>query len=216
MGEPMPAAPEGGDPSEEKRGFFSNPVVRIIGIIAAVVILLGLVGIVFFIVTGVMFVDDVMDEMAEQMESVTATQTAGAESSSDASGTAPDPVDLDSFFTFRDIFEPLVIEPVESASSGATGTAAGTTTNTDTTAASSTEGKLTADVSSGTLYLEAIVIENGVPTAVLLWNGDEYRLTEGDSIPSTPWQVVQINDSSVVMLYGDQQVILSVGQGTAR
>ena len=205
-GQPVDPALDGQaplSPEEEKKGLFSNPVVKIIGIVVGVLVVLGICGVVAMLLFSFFFVDeaqDALDEMA--VESTTATGTASAESTS-AVAVEPDPIDYNRIFTFRDIFNPLLEAPLVCETSE---TVEGTTT---------TEGKLTAEVSEGTLYLEAIVIENGEPTAVLLWNGEEYRLTEGEGIPGTPWLVLTIDDSSVTMLYGDQQVVLSVGQGTS-
>ena len=38
----------------------------------------------------------------------------------------------------------------------------------------------------------------------------------GDPIADTPWKVVSIGDTSVVMLYGDTQVTLTTGQGLSK
>ena len=51
---------------------------------------------------------------------------------------------------------------------------------------------------------------------MLSWNGQTYTLAEGESIPNTPWQVLEINSSTVVMLYGDARITLSVGVGISK
>ena len=193
------------DEVEKKRGFFSSPTGKIVGIIAAALIVLGILGVLAVSVYSFMFVNDAQKAIQAGMESAVSTGAATASGeATEAVPVEPDAVALNTIFTFRDIFDPLVKQPPESTETS------GSTENT------STEGKLSADVSEGTLYLQSIVTEDGVPKAVLLWNGDEYRLAEGESIPGTPWEVRTINDSSVVMLYGDQQVTLSVGQGTSK
>jgi hypothetical protein len=208
-GQPFDAVDESGaplPPEEEKKGLFSSPIAKILGIVAAILVVLVICGVIAMLVFTFFIAEeaqDVMDDAASQA----ATETAPAGGSSEATGVVPvepEPVSYSRIFTFRDIFDPYYSAPIICDT---TGTVEGTST---------TEGKLTADVSSGTLYLEAIVIENGEPTAVLLWEGTEYRLTEGQGIPGTPWLVLTINETSVVMLYGDQQVVLSIGQGTSR
>ena len=47
----------------------------------------------------------------------------------------------------------------------------------------------------------------------MVWDKTEYTLSEGESIPSSPWKVLEIRTDDVVMLFGDQQVVLSIGQG---
>lgn len=111
----------------------------------------------------------------------------------------------DEVFTFRDVFEPLLmpIKKPASAGTGGGGTPSGsTTTQVDTN-----------DYSAETLYLIDIVSEDGAMKAVLVWDQDEITLAEGESISGTPWKVLDVRESSVIMLYGDQQVPLTVGQG---
>jgi hypothetical protein len=73
-----------------------------------------------------------------------------------------------------------------------------------------------ADVPADTLYLDSVETVDGVPTANLIWNGTTYSLEEGESIPDTPWKVVSIEGDTVVMLYGDARVTLTVGQGLSK
>ncbi len=103
-------------------------------------------------------------------------------------------------FTFRDIFEPLA------------GAVAPDVTPTEDT----TDTVDTTEYAADTLYLIAIGTEGDVPYASLVWNSQTFTLNEGDSIPNTPWKVLDIRTSDVVMLYGDQQVVLSVGQGISK
>lgn len=193
-----PASPEG-----EKKGLFSSPAAKIIGIVVAVFVVLGILGLVFFIVTSFIFVNEAQDMLDEALQQPV-TESGESAETTDAVPVEPDPMDYNTIFTFRDIFDPLIKAPPA------------TDESVPSDGSSTTEGKLTADVSEGTLYVEAIVIENGVSTAVALYEGTEYRLVDGDGIPGTPWEALIVNDSSVVMLYGDQQVVLSVGQGTSR
>jgi type IV pilus biogenesis protein PilP len=114
----------------------------------------------------------------------------------------PPEVALTEVFTFRDIFEPL-IKPVESTSgsSESSPTPPGTTTNDNGSGAS-----------ANSILLQDITVSNGEPTAVVVWEGKTYDVQEGDQVDSSPWKVLSIESSSVVMLFGDTQVTLSVGQ----
>ncbi len=59
---------------------------------------------------------------------------------------------------------------------------------------------------------------DGEPVAELVWNGQTYTLSEGESIPNSPWKVLSIDttNGTVVMLYGDSRVTLTVGQGISK
>jgi len=125
-----------------------------------------------------------------------------------ASGASVRVVANDQVFTFRDVFEPL-LKPIKKPAAGGTGSggtpSGGTTTPVDTN-----------DYSAGTLYLLDIVTEDGVMKAKMVWDRAEITLTEGASISGTPWKVLDITANSVIMLYGDQQVVLTVGQGISK
>jgi hypothetical protein len=64
-----------------------------------------------------------------------------------------------------------------------------------------------------TLTLLEVIDENGVRKAVLQLGATKYTLAAGEVISGTPWQVVSIGSTSAVMLYGDTQITLTVGQG---
>jgi hypothetical protein len=128
------------------------------------------------------------------------TSSAASPAPAAQSAQAPAEVPLDEVFTFRDIFVPLV-KPASNPQSSdtASGTPAGTPATSD-----------------GTILLQDITVENGEPTAVLVWNGTSYSVQEGDQVGDSPWKVLEIRDDSVVMLYGDTQVVLSVGQAISK
>ncbi|MEN6430787.1 MAG: hypothetical protein ABFC80_08140, partial [Coriobacteriales bacterium] len=121
-----------------------------------------------------------------------------ATTTAEAAQPAPE-VPLDEVFTFRDIFDPL-IKPLEESA-------------TPTASPDSTSAPDVSEYAADTLYLLSISTVGGSPTALMMWDQKSYTLSEGDSIPGTPWKVLSIGDDSVVMLYGDQQVVLTVGQG---
>jgi len=135
---------------------------------------------------------------AASESSETASPTTGVETKVTAVGN-------DQVFTFRDVFEPL-LKPVKQ-------TTTSTTTNTSTTTTTPVDAN---DYSADTLYLVDIITEGGVQKAVMVWDKDEMKLAEGQSVSGTPWKVLDIRESSVIMLYGDQQVVLTVGQGISK
>jgi hypothetical protein len=108
-------------------------------------------------------------------------------------------VSYDEVFRFRDIFDPL-IKPADE-----------TTTEPPPSETTTDTGDAT-DYAADTLYLVSITT-GAPPTAVMVWDRQQYTLQEGDAIPDSPWRLLDIRTTSVVMLYGDQQVVLSVGQG---
>lgn len=176
-----------------KQGFFSTTAGRIVIIVGAVMAFLTIAGIVAAVVAvfwlrGV--AEDAMVDISNQIESQTSsasTSTAGSESPA----SEPDEMPLDSIFTFRDIFDPLVkpapaTEPTETA---------------------------VFEGAADTLYLLDIIVEDGVTKAILWYNGTEYTAAEGEILGATAWQVLDIGTSSAVMLFGDTQITLSVGQG---
>jgi type IV pilus biogenesis protein PilP len=120
--------------------------------------------------------------------------------------TEPQEKPLESTFTFRNVFAPTLKEqfplPVSTPDSSTSG--------------SSTSGTGTVDVPADTLYLQSIQTVNGHTTASFIWNGKTYVLKKGESIPDSPWKVLSIGSSSVVMLFGDTEVTLSTGQGLTK
>jgi hypothetical protein len=184
-------------PGQAKTGFFSTPngrLVMIVGALALLAIVLGVAAAVVMKVVLPQPVDEI--RVPQQQQSKPATQTASGEQ---PSGPAP-AVSYDEVFRFRDIFDPL-IKPAEETS--AEPTPSETTTDT---------GDAT-EYAANTLYLISISTTGDTPSAVMVWDRQQYTLQEGDAIPDSPWQVLDIRTTSVVMLYGDQQVVLSVGQG---
>ena len=117
--------------------------------------------------------------------------------------TNPPEQPLDETFTFRNVFAPTV----KPAKEPVTTTASSNTNTTSTTPGSTTNGP------KDTLILKSITVESGERVATFEWNNAEYPSKEGDVVDSSPWKVITINSDSVVMLYGDSRVTLTVGQG---
>lgn len=187
----------------KKPGFLSTAT----GKIVAIVVGLGVLGIIAGVAVAIVlyvFGNQVVDEIQTQIEQSPVTAESATSTASVEAKTPATKVSNADVFTFRDIFSPL-IEPEVVASASST-TPSTTTTTTDT----------VTPTNPGTLYLDGVVTEDGVLKAQLRYNGSSYSLAPGGVIPNSPWQVLRVSTSSVVMLYGDVQVTLGVGQGITK
>lgn len=117
----------------------------------------------------------------------------------------PPPVANSDVFTLRDPFRPLIRPASETSTTETSGTAGSGETS------GSAEG--TTSAGPGTLILQDIVMDDGEQKAVLQYEDKTYTLAAGEAIPDTPWAVLSVRDRSVTMLYGDSQIVLTVGQG---
>jgi cytoskeletal protein RodZ len=179
---------------EKRPGFFSTTAGKlVIGAIAIVVVLIAIAVIGTFFLLGQ---SRESDSEAIVVETEAPSGTTGSAEASVAPRPVPAPEDI---FTFRNVFEPTVKVTLTSSSSG-----------------SSDGGSV--DVPDNTLYLAGVSTVDGQPVAELVWNGQTYTLSEGESIPNSPWKVLSIDttNGTVVMLYGDSRVTLTVGQGISK
>lgn len=100
----------------------------------------------------------------------------------------------------RDVFTPrnpfTVIKPIVIAVL-ATDTSSSTNTS-DTT-------------SANTLKLIDIVTVGGVRKAVVKLNGHTYTLAAGETVGTSSWSIVEVNTTNIVVLFGDEQVTISLG-----
>lgn len=173
--------------------------------LGAVLLALGALVVIGGIVAALalfVFTDKPADIEVRTPQTPASSESSGTVSPTTPAGTKVAAVGNDQVFTFRDVFEPL-LKPVKQ-------TTTSTTTNTSTTTTTPVD---TDDYSANTLYLIDIVTEGGVQKAVMVWDKEEMKLAEGQSISGTPWKVLDIRESSVIMLFGDQQVVLTMGQG---
>lgn len=194
---PQSAVPPIGEVVEAKptsrKGLFI-----VLGVIAVLVVVAAIaVTVVLFVFNGVKSEIDVQVTPTQQ----TGTGTPAPNDTPVAAGPA-DPVANDEVFTFRDIFKPLA---GAAAVTTASDTSGGTTATVD-----------TSEYAAGTLYLVAISTSGNAPVAQMVWDRKELSLSEGDVIAGTPWKVLDIRTDDVIMLYGDQQVVLSIGQGISK
>jgi hypothetical protein len=193
---PVPVTVE----EEAPKNFLASTTGKIVIGVVALVVLLAVIGALLYIF--------LFSAPTTVVTNVVPPKPGGVVPTSSVSPTATAPIvepgqrPLSSTFTFRNIFAPTMAEPVPAVE---------TTSGTD-----STTTTTTPNIPDDTLYLASIQTTNGEPSATFIWNKGTYILFEGDSIPNTPWQLVQINTSSVVMLYGDTQVTLSLGQALTK
>ncbi len=136
--------------------------------------------------------------------------------SSEESATVPEAKPLSSTFVFRDIYEPTVKPSVPPSSTADETSTADGTDGGDGTSGDNTDGGDTSQVPENTLMLKSVSTVDGVPTATIVWNGQTYEVSEGETLGDTPWQVLDISGSTVTMLYGDTKVTLTVGQGVTK
>ena len=196
------SAPTAAAPQAGLRGFLNSKSGKLIIGFALLVVVVGVLGIIAFGFLGSSGTNEVATPSGSQSGSSVAKQPTEV-----IAVKVPADVDLDNVFTYRDVFVPTIVL-VSTTTSSTSNTANTSTTTSSTTSNSNTP--------ANTLVLEDITTEDGQPVAVLGWNGETYSLNEGESIPGTPWQVLEINSSTVVMLYGDQRVTLSVGVGISK
>ena len=114
--------------------------------------------------------------------------------------TEPPQKPLSASFTFRNVFAPSIKAPVAASTETSSG---------ETTADGSTD-------SPDTLYLIDIVSTDDGRQGVFVWNSVTYTEGAGGTIGTSPWKVVEVGTDSVLMLYGDTQVTLTLGQGISK
>jgi hypothetical protein len=182
-----PAAPPAGSSSGGKvKAFFSTTAGRVLLIVLAVGTLLTICAVVAVIALGALGLS-VFQEAVEQVPgSAAVNPTAGAVSATATAAPAVAEMDNVDVFTPRDPFTPILI-PAEQAAAGSD--------------------------DANTLTLIEIVTDNSIRKAVLTLGSTTYVQAAGERLGTTPWQVVSVGTGSVVMLYGDTQMTLTVGQG---
>lgn len=198
--DPTVAPGEPGAPDAPKLGFLNTTTGKLVVGGVALLLVLAAVGVaVFYFVLGGALNGAV--QQAVKLQPISKNQP-----SSTPTETPVEPVErsLASTFTFRNVFAPTVKRTYES-----TAVAGGGSDDTSGTGTSVT-------VPANTLYLQSIISENGEPMAVFIWNGQTYTVGKGEQVGTSPWKVLQINSDSALMLFGDSQVTLTVGQGVGK
>jgi hypothetical protein len=183
--------------AEKRPGFLSTTMGKLVVGGIVIIVVLGAVAAI-----SVLFFLGRATNDATDGGIVPVQQSGGTESASgDASATPRPEPSLQDTFAFRNIFQPTIKVTLTSTTDDADGgTGSGTSV----------------DVPNDTLYLAGVSTEDGDLVAELIWNDQTYMLREGESIAGTPWQVLSISGDTVVMLFGDSRVTLTVGQGISK
>lgn len=172
------------------KAFFATTLGKIVIIGGAIVVLLTIITVVAVIVLGAIGVGLVQQAANEIPGSVVPAQETGSQTATAVVAAVP-VIENSEVFTPRDPFQRVVV-PAD---------------------AIETEGTDASAEDPNTLTLLEIIEENGVRKAVLRLGGTMYTLAAGEQLGSTPWQVVTVGLNNVTMLYGDSQIVLTVGQG---
>ena len=187
-----PAPRDGAEPVVPAKpgGFFSTPTGRIVLIVGGVTVLLVILAVVVMVLLGTL-----ASSPASPGPGVTpGTAQPGAETSGSVEATVVTPPEVRpvkniEVFSPRDPFEQVEFPRFASTDEG--------------------EGS----EERGVLSLIDIVTEDGVRKAVLRLDGVTYTVGAGQRLGNTPWQVQSVSSTSVRMLYGDEGITLSLGQG---
>lgn len=180
-----PDAPGPARPGSIK-SFFATTLGKVVLIGGAVVVLLTILAVVAVIVAGSLF----QQAVDETPGSVVATQSGGSPAITAVVAAVP-VIENSEVFTPRDPFQ-RVVTPRSASVVEDTGASAD---------------------DSNTLTLLEIIEDNGVRKAVLRLGATTYTLAAGERLDSTPWKVVSVGTNSATMLFGDSQIVLTVGQG---
>lgn len=207
-----------GAPIADPGASSSSRLVKVIAAAAGLIALFALIGIAAYLfMSGA---GGAPEKPSEPEVSAGITKTAALSTKPDVPDEPPLDVPISDVFSFRDIFKPTVkptklsTTPTESTETSGPG---GTTPGGNNSSNNSNESSPTkTSVGENTLFLQDIVTEDGQQVAVLILGSTEYRAKEGDRLDDTPWKVLEIDDNSVVMLFGDTQLTLSVGQGLTK
>lgn len=198
MADPMapmpPSAPGvGGGILERAGGFLSTTTGRLIAGGTALVLIAVIAGGVVLFTLG-------RASDGQEIEQGTAP-VASAPAPEVSKPVERDPLPLSSTYSFRDIFKRTVTVS-ELATAQALPIVIG-------------EDGVPSDVPPDTLFMYDIVLVKDVYVASFIWNGSTYSVYPGGILEGTPWKVLSTTATSAVMLYGDTQFTLYVGQGMA-
>jgi len=193
-----PGEPDGLATGSSQAGFLNTTTGKLVVGGVALLLVVGAIGAAayYFVLGGG------TSNSVEPAPVVQAGATQGSTAATEAP-VNPSQRSLASSFTFRNVFAPTVKRTYET-----TGATDGSSETSDTDSGTT--------VPADTLFLQSIGSEDGEPVAVFIWNNQTYSVAEGEQVGSSPWKVLQINTDSVLMLFGDSQVTLSVGQGVSK
>jgi hypothetical protein len=211
-------------PKRGIRGFLSTTVGKVVAGCLGAAILLAIVTVIVLLALGAFglnFLNSTANQAGTGQGSVivaTSTVIPSTGATSTATGTVkpsvsatPDVVTVtdDDVFTPRDPFVPVVLPSAPPTSTASTddGSSSGTSS-------SSSIPSITSPDSNMLYYVMALGTNSG-PLAALDYKGVVYELAPGGVIPNSPWKVLSIDSTSktVTMLYGDERVTISLGEG---
>lgn len=191
-------APGGPRPKSGAAAFLSSSTGRLVvggTALFLVVVAIGALAFFFLLKTG-----------ADVAPTTTTTRPVSQTTTLSAPPSNPPEAPLKDTFTFRNVFAPTV-HPARPAPTGSGATPIDGSN--ETTGTGGTGGAIDA------LVLQSIVTDSGERVATFTWRGTTYEAREGDAIGTSPWKVLEIYSDSVLLLFGDSRVTLSVGQGYA-
>jgi len=185
---------------EKLREFFKTKKGRLIAtVIGILCIFLVFLLVLFFLLKG----QEPTDEGVVVTKSTTESQAVGEkteeEVAEESSKAEEDETDSFEVYEYKDPFDPLVSKsPISTTTS-----TAGTSTTTSET-----------EPSTGVLVLalEDTYTEDGVKYASIRYGSTVYKVTEGDRIDDSPYQLISIGEESVILLYGEDQLEVRLGQ----
>lgn len=190
-----------------KQGFLSTTNGKIIVGAIAFVLVLVILGVIAFVFLVPMLFNQGANQGVTIVKKSTGTVSKPATATASAAPiTNPPEKPVSNTFTFRNVFAPTV-KPVYPT------TASSTTSSTSGTSSSSSSSSSSIPTEKNTLFLMSISTVNGEKQAVFAWNGVLYTVTDGEQVDSSPWKVISIGSDSVLMLFGDTQITLTLGQG---
>jgi hypothetical protein len=167
---------------EKVKTFFKGPQGKWVAI--------GVSGLVFLIIVLVVVVT-LIGRAPEPEVTISIPQPAARVEGKAEETTAPPIKPLDEGFEvysaegFKDPFAPLTTETTE------------------------TTGEAAVDISQ--VYLKAIRLTDEGYEAEFLYNGQNQVASVGETLPDSPYQVIEIGDDWVKLLYGDDTVVLTLG-----
>ena len=207
---------------EKMKEFIKTPLgkLALVGVVLLILLFLAafLVGI-FFLFSSLRTTSKEASKVPVEIKKTSETATASAKKSTSETDTAKDekPEELTSFevYEYKDPFEPLITEE----STGTPGS--GDTTPTTPTTTPGDEGDEGEESSTGSgeettgpqvLEVQDIYTENGTKYSSVKYGSSVHKVKEGDRVNESPYEVLTIGTDSVVFLYGDQRVQVSIGE----
>jgi hypothetical protein len=165
-----------------------------------------------------------LDKTPNMPVAQTTTQTASA-ITPNATATVEETESIkysEEMLSFRDPFEPLIEStPTYSASSVASegedvSQSTSSTSNTENSSSSNSAGAdnspSKAETVDNSITLNSITTEGQNRYGVFVYQGAQYTAAVGETIGTSPYQLLEIGDGSATLLYGDDRITVSLGE----